>query len=68
MSNYVAYCFDEAVTFFGLQLENMLDKATYKPDKESRKMEAAQQRILDQVFGTTKQGSGFADPALMFGN
>lgn len=65
MSNYVAYCFDEAVTFFGLKLENMLDEAGHKPDKESRRIENAQKRVLDKVLGA-QQGSGFADPATMF--
>lgn len=67
MNNYVAYCFDEAVVFFGLQLESMLDEAGQKPDKESKRVEAAQTRILNRIFGDEKAGSGYADPAAMFG-
>jgi hypothetical protein len=68
LSNYEAYCLDEAVVFFGLQLENMLDNAGVKPDKESVKIERARQKVLDDVFGKDEKSksSGFADPALMF--
>ncbi len=65
--SYEAYCLDEAVIFFGMQLEGMLDEAGEKPDKESLKLERARQRVLDKIFGKPKdQGSGFADPAAMF--
>jgi hypothetical protein len=69
MSEYVAYCFDEAVVFFGLQLENMLEEAseTGKPSKEQQQAERARQQVLDSVFGPSKTaGSGYADPAAMF--
>lgn len=69
MSSYVAYCFDEAVVYFGLQLENMLDEAseTGRPSKEQQQAERARKQVLDAVFGPSKSGgSGYADPAVMF--
>jgi hypothetical protein len=65
--SYVAYCLDEAVIFFGLQLENMLDSAGHKPSKEERKTKAAREAVLDRVFSDGEiKSAGFADPALMF--
>ena len=63
--SYEAYCLDEAVIFFGLRLENMLESAGHKPGKEERRAKQAQERVLDKIFGKEKS-SGFADPALMF--
>lgn len=65
-SDYVAYCVDEAVIYFGLVLENMLEEAGHKPDKHERRAKAARDALLDKVFGKEKAGSGFADPAAMF--
>lgn len=66
--SYEAYCLDEAVIYFGLQLEAALDKAGHKPSKQDRKVTAARTRVLDLVLGTAdpKKGTGFADPAAMF--
>lgn len=66
LGTYEAYCLDEAVIYFGLTLENMLEEAGNKPGKEERKAKAARDRVLNTVFGTDK-ASGFADPAAMFG-
>jgi hypothetical protein len=63
--SYEAYCLDEAVIFFGLQLENMLEEAGNKPGKEERRARAARQNVINKVFGKEK-ASGFADPAAMF--
>lgn len=67
--SYVAYCLDEAVTFFGLMVENKLEEAGQgKPSKEDRRAQAAREKVLDSIFGKDekKKTSGFADPALMF--
>ena len=65
---YEAYCLDEAVIYFGLTMENMLDEAGEKPSKGERKAKAARQKVMDQVFDTKEDSkkSGFADPAVMF--
>lgn len=67
--SYEAYCVDEAVTYFGIMLENMLSDAGQRPSKEDRKSQAARERVLDKIFSKEdqKQGTGFADPASMFG-
>lgn len=64
---YEAYCLDEAVVFFGMSLENMLEEAGEKPGKAERKAKAARDKLLDKVFGNEEvKSSGFADPAVMF--
>jgi hypothetical protein len=69
LSNYVAYCLDEAVVFFGMQLEAMLDEAGQKPDKESARIERERKRVLDKVFSDeSTESQHFSDPAVMFGN
>lgn len=64
---YEAYCLDEAVIYFGLTMENMLDEAGEKPSKSERKTKAARQKVMDKVFETAEvKSSGYADPAVMF--
>lgn len=65
--SYEAYCLDEAVIFFGLRLEHMLDEAgSGKPGKEERRAKTAREGVMNKVFGETKKQTGFADPAVMF--
>lgn len=65
--DYAAYCLDEAVIYFGLTLEGLLDQAGHKPSKEERRGKAAREAVLNKVFSKTNdKGSGFADPAAMF--
>lgn len=66
--SYEAYCLDEAVIFYGMSVENMLEEAGHRPSKEERKAKAARERILDRLFSDDEEGktSGFADPAAMF--
>lgn len=65
--SYEAYCLDEAVIYFGSQLESLLDNAGHKPSKEERRAKAAREAILNKIFAEDDdKGSGFADPALMF--
>jgi hypothetical protein len=64
--SYEAYCLDEAVIFFGLSLENMLQEAGNKPSKADKKAETARKVVLNRVFGTEDGDSGYSDPAVMF--
>lgn len=65
--SYEAYCLDEAVVFFGLQVENKLEAAGHKPSKEERKVKAAREKILDALLGDEEvKKTSFADPAAMF--
>lgn len=67
-TSYRAYCLDEAVIFFGMRVEAELEEAAEgKKSKEQRAAESRQQKVFDRIFGKQEgQGSGFADPALMF--
>jgi hypothetical protein len=65
--SYIAYCVDEAVIYFGLALEGMLEDAgAGRPGKEERRAKMARDRLMNSVFGKKETGSGYADPALMF--
>lgn len=45
----------------------MLDEAGQKSSKGERKIKAARENLMNKVFGNEEnQGSGFADPAVMF--
>lgn len=51
-------------------LEYELEQAGQKPGKDERRIQAAQEAVMKKVFdpkGERDQGTGFADPALMFG-
>lgn len=67
--SYEAYCLDEAVIYFGMTVQNDLEKVGHKPSKEERKAEAARKRYLEKLLSDDEKekGSGFADPASMFG-
>jgi hypothetical protein len=65
-NSYSAYCLDEAVIYFGMMLENMLEEAGTKPSKADRKAQRSRERILNKVLGTGQADTGYADPALMF--
>lgn len=63
---YVAYCFDEAVNYFGSKIESELDKAGDKPSKSQRKTEAARKRVLDKFLGVEQSDSQkFAAPPMI---
>ena len=54
--------------YFGMELEHRLEQAGTKPSKEERKAKAARERVLKKVFDPEEaKGTGFADPAAMFG-
>ena len=65
--SYEAYCLDEAVIYFGMSLEQMLDEAGSKPSRAERKTQADRERVLNKVLDLEQnEGKGYADPALMF--
>jgi len=68
--SYVAYCFDEAVIYFGMTVDSELQEAGQKQSKEDRRAQMARERYLDRVLNDGNEKSatkGFADPAAMFG-
>lgn len=64
-----AYCFDQAVWYFGTTLQEELNKVGRKPQKGEAANAAGRKRVLEQVIGTTASSDKgkFADPALLFG-
>lgn len=65
--SYEAYCLDEAVIFFGLQVEAKLESAGHKESKEERKLKRARETVMDKIFGKENaKKQAFADPATMF--
>jgi hypothetical protein len=63
--DYIAYCLDQAVGFFGRHLQAELDRVEAKNQSEA---EWKQRQILDRYLGEpdNKPSRGsFADPAAM---
>lgn len=65
--DYVAYCLDQAVGYFGRNLEAELEKAG-SGAKNEEDAEWKRQRVLDNFLGEDDkpQRGLFADPAAMF--
>ena len=70
--SYVAYCFDQAVSYFGNWVEAELDKVQVgkasKSDKETQALVKARQKRLEAILGPPEQQAKqqFADPAEFF--
>lgn len=64
---YDGYCFDQAVSRFGLWVESELDKLE-KKGKETKKLIEARRRRLDKILNDdpSSQTKSFADPAALF--
>lgn len=65
--DYVAYCLDQAVGYFGRTLEAELEKAG-SDAKNDEEAEWKRQRVLSSFLGEDKkpQRGMFADPAALF--
>lgn len=64
--SYEAYCFDQAVWFFGITVEGELEKAGRKPQKGEGALISARTGVLKKYLGSSDVGPQFADPAAMF--
>lgn len=65
---YIAYCLNQAVFFFGRTVENEMEKAA-ESAKNEKAANAARDQVLQKIInrpGPTATVSGFADPAKMF--
>lgn len=60
--SYEAYCFDQAVWYFGTTITSELEKAGHKPQKGERAMESARKRVLKKYLGETSKQQ-YADPS-----
>lgn len=70
--SYEAYCFDEAIWYFGTIVTNELEKAeagTRKKVKGANKAQAARESALKKFLDEKGDGTTgrFADPAAFFG-
>jgi len=67
---YVAYCFNQVVTYVGKFIENKMEEASAKA-KNSKSAESAKQRILNRYLAMdgkpkkVSQASSYMDPAAM---
>lgn len=65
-SEYEAWCFDNAVSFFGNHIENELGKIKAKSDAARQRLKEARLKVLLTEPGETPK-KAFADPAAWFG-
>jgi len=68
LGTYRAYCFDQAVSYYGTWVESELDKLQ-KQDKETNRLIEARKRKLEQILSprSDKPKPGqFIDPAEFF--
>lgn len=65
--SYEAYCFDQAVWYFGTQVTHRVEKVGHKPYKGEATAKAAQERELKKILGDGDAKQQFADPAMLFG-
>ena len=68
LGSYEAYCFNEAVWFFGTTVTNELEAAGQKRSKGDGRVQSARKRVLDKFLGKPDAPKQFADPALLFQN
>lgn len=63
---YVAYCFDQAIGYWGVAIESAMDEVEGKNAKDTAaKRQAVLKRFLYPDDSSARQGR-FADPAIMF--
>jgi hypothetical protein len=64
--SYEAYCFDQAVWYFGSQVSARVEKAGRKPIKGEAQQRAAQERELKKILEGDNAKRVYADPAALF--
>jgi hypothetical protein len=65
--SYEAFCFDQAVWYFGSQVISRVEKAGHKPIKGEAQTRAAQERELKKILDGDAAKRVYADPAALFG-
>ena len=64
--SYEAYCFDQAVWYFGSFIEAEVEKAGHKRQKGEAALISARKRVMNKyVEGESGKGQ-YADPAALF--
>lgn len=67
--SYAAYCLDQAVWYFGSQVQNELENAGIDTPKGQGKIDSARKRVMNKYLNEPGNTKGqFADPAMLFGN
>jgi hypothetical protein len=64
--SYEAYCFDQAVWYFGSQVTHRVEKVGHKPAKGEASTRAAQERELKKILEGEQAKQVYADPAALF--
>lgn len=64
--SYEAYCFDQAVWYLGVTIQNEIDQAGQKKDSKQAAIEAARQRVLKKFLDGHEAKGQYADPAALF--
>jgi len=65
--SYEAYCFDQAVWYFGTQVSYRVENAGRKPIKGEAAQRAAQERELKKILEGESATRVYSDPAALFG-
>ena len=66
--SYEAYCFDQAIWYYGSTVTVALENAGRKKQKGEAQLEAARKKVLAKFLDDDpEQTQQFADPALIFG-
>lgn len=68
LGSYEAYCFNEAVWFFGTTVSGELEAAGQKRNKGDGRVQSARKRVLDKFLADPNAPKQYADPALLFQN
>jgi hypothetical protein len=65
--SYEAFCFDQAVWYFGTSLQSELEQVGMKKSSEEASNEATRKRILNRFLGTPEEKQQYMDPSVLFG-
>lgn len=66
--DYIAYCLNQAIYYFGRSVDQEMEKAASNA-KNEKAANDARDRVLQKILNSAKPNtkiSGFADPADMF--
>lgn len=68
LGSYEAYCFDQAVWYFGITVSAEVEKAGQKKQKGEAAMIAARQKVLKRYLdpGAKQAASSYSDPSALF--
>lgn len=65
--SYEAFCFDQAIWYFGTSLQSELEQVGVKKSSEESSNEATRKRILNRFLGAPEAKQQYMDPSVLFG-